>query len=125
MSETLTPQEAAQLAEGQEPEGPPTPEQPETAEFDTDEGSRFGTIAEAALSTEPSIPLEQVESMWNPEQGGETRVSRGIQKATNINGIPAALDIAIGVIEMWVERAREAEEGGEQQGQVALPTEEA
>jgi hypothetical protein len=51
------------------------------------------------FSTEPNPPLEAVESPWNPDVGGPSRVFRGIQKIGDIDGLPAILDILIGLAE--------------------------
>lgn len=59
------------------------------------------TLREMAFSTDPSEPLEAVESPWDPEHGGMTRIMRGVQKATNVDGLPAIVDIGIGIAEWW------------------------
>lgn len=61
-------------------------------------GSRSG-LQEAMLSTEPETPLSAVDSPWNPEEGGITRVYRGLMKATGVSGLPALVDIVIGAAE--------------------------
>ena len=61
------------------------------------------SVVEALMNTEPSEPLEMIESPWNPERGGPTRVYRGIQKLTNVDGMPAIADILIGAAETFVE----------------------
>ena len=114
MSEALDPSEAAAIAEGadleggdagggagddlQEGAGDPMPEE--------GGGGLFGSLQEALLSTEPDTPLAAVNDPWDPVNGGETRIYRGIQKMTNINGMPAILDVAIGAIEMAVDDDR-------------------
>lgn len=65
---------------------------------------RLSGIKNALSSTTPSPKLSEVESPWNPEEGGLTRVYRGIQKATNSDGMPAWADILIGAIEEYVSR---------------------
>jgi len=61
--------------------------------------STVSSMRSALASTEPSPPLSQVESPWNPEDGKLARIYRGIQKATGVDGLPAILDIGIGAIE--------------------------
>lgn len=68
---------------------------------DTSDVGSQRTIREIAFSTSPSEPLESVESPWDPERGGMTRIMRGIQKATNVDGLPAIADIGIGIAEWW------------------------
>lgn len=60
---------------------------------------RFGTWKRILLATEPDEPLESVESPWNPEQGGVTRVYRGFRKMVGFDGMPAIADVVIGAIE--------------------------
>lgn len=57
------------------------------------------SLQEMLLSTEPSRPLDQVESLWDPTHGGRARITRGIQKAVGADGVPAIVDIGIGVLE--------------------------
>lgn len=59
-----------------------------------------GTFKDMALSTDPSTPLDAVESPWDPERGGATRIMRAVQKATSVDGLPAIADFVIGVAEM-------------------------
>lgn len=65
-----------------------------------DVGGR-STWKEMALATDPSRSLDEVESPWDPEKGGITRIYRGIMKATDVDGLPAIADVVIGVAE-WV-----------------------
>lgn len=59
------------------------------------------TLRDMLMSTEPSPTLDEVESPWDPDKGGPTRVKRGIQKMLGFDGIPAVLDISIGGMEWW------------------------
>ena len=79
----------------------------EGVEASGDVGSK-STLREMLLSTEPSKPLEEVEAPYDPEAGGMTRIYRGIQKMTGIDGLPAGADLAFGAVEMFVDL-----EGGE------------
>lgn len=87
----------------------PAETQVETAEEGVSKGWK-----EMALSTEPNTPLEQIESPWNPEEGGLSRVYRGIMKGANVDGIPAILDVGIGFLEAYhsfsLEKNTESEE---------------
>lgn len=60
--------------------------------------SRAG-LKDALLRSEPNRPLHKVESPWNPEQGGITRIYRGLQKALEFSGAPAIVDIVVGAAE--------------------------
>jgi hypothetical protein len=64
-------------------------------------GSRQG-LREALLSTDPAPPLQAVESPWNPDLGGATRILRAFQKMTGADGLPAGADLIIGIGEMVV-----------------------
>jgi hypothetical protein len=71
----------------------------EGAEPSSDVGSE-STLREMLLATGPERSLEDVESPWNPDLGGETRIFRGIQKATDVDGLPAIADVLIGLAEL-------------------------
>lgn len=76
------------------------------------------------LSTEPNPPLSAVDSPWNPEQGGPTRIMRGIQKMGDFAGLPALADITIGALE-WGQTLNLDEPGEQDDDQDAgAPTEE-
>jgi hypothetical protein len=64
-------------------------------------GSR-STLQEMLMSTEPSRPLDSIESPWDPEQGGPRRVLRAAQKMTGVDGLPAWLDLLVGALETVV-----------------------
>lgn len=66
------------------------------------EDSDGSSLKDMALSTEPSKPLDQVESPFNPEKGGMSRVMRSIQKMTDKENIPAIFDLILGLIEFFV-----------------------
>jgi len=72
-------------------------------------------LKQALLSTGPETPLSQVESPWDPEQGGVTRIYRGLQKALDFDGTPAVVDLAIGAVEAFqnFEPAGAEQENGE------------
>jgi len=88
-------------------EGVPQPSQAEMGR----EG-RLGTLKQMALSTDPSVPLEEVENPWDPDRGGLARVYRGIQKATGVDGLPAVADVFIGTLE-WAWNFNLEQPGGE------------
>lgn len=79
--------------------------------------SRDG-LKDALLRTSPEIPLERVESPWNPEEGGITRIYRGLQKLLDFEGTPAVVDLVVGAAEFVV--AFEPA-GGESEGQDQEP----
>lgn len=118
MPKQISPRDAAQIAmSGEEPPGEPESSAenfgskiPGSHGDPVTEVDEQHWIVKAAMSTEPNIPLHRVESIWNPEEGGDKRVSRGIQKATDMDGMPAAVDIVVGIAEMYVSRARESVE---------------
>ncbi len=60
------------------------------------------TLREMLMSTDPGRSLDQVESPWDPDRGGMTRIMRAIQKATGADGLPAVADLGIGIAEWWV-----------------------
>lgn len=55
----------------------------------------------ALLRTSPNTPLSRVESPWNPEEGGITRLYRGLQKALDFDGNPAIVDLVVGAVEAF------------------------
>lgn len=72
-------------------------------ETPTIEGGKTGfldNITNRLMATEPNPDLETVENPWNPEIGGTTRIYRGIQKMSDIEGLPAIADIIIGILEL-------------------------
>lgn len=75
-------------------------------------GSR-SALQDMLLSTEPSTPLEMIESPWAPDQGGVRRIYRGIQKMTGASGTPAIADLLIGMIEVWYVGQRDDDETDE------------
>ncbi len=103
-------EQAASVMESDKDELPPPNEgeinQPEGDLQDTTptpEGAErgfIGKIMSRLMATDPNPELENVDSAWNPEQGGMTRIFRGIQKMGDIEGIPAIADIVIGIIEI-------------------------
>lgn len=83
----------------------------EGAESSSSLSSRNG-LKNALLRTSPDTPLEQVESPWDPERGGMNRVYRGLQKMLDFEGMPAVVDIVVGLGEFVV---RFEPEGGDQE----------
>jgi len=68
----------------------------------TDDPERVGsdsTLREMLLATDPDRSLDDVESPYDPERGGLTRVYRGLQKALDMDGTPAIVDVVVGSIE--------------------------
>lgn len=61
------------------------------------------TVRQMLMSTGRGQSLDEVESPWDPERGGMTRIMRGIQKATDVDGLPAIADIIIGAGEWWTQ----------------------
>lgn len=57
------------------------------------------SLREMLLSTEPDTPLEQVESPWDPDAGGINRIYRAFQKMLDFSGLPAVVDLVVGVAE--------------------------
>jgi len=70
----------------------------EGAETSSSLTSRDG-LKNALLRTSPDTPLSRVESPWNPEEGGVTRIYRGLQKMLDFAGTPAIVDLVVGTIE--------------------------
>ena len=61
-------------------------------------GSRDG-LKNALLRTGPDKPLDKVNSPWDPEAGGITRIYRGMQKMLDFDGTPAVVDVVVGTAE--------------------------
>ena len=61
-----------------------------------------GQLMQALQSTEPNEPLETIESPFDPSNGGERRIFRGIKKMTHTEGQPAWLDLMIGMFEVLI-----------------------
>lgn len=74
----------------------------DAAEASDSVGSR-STWREMLMRTEPEQRLADVEDPWSPERGGMTRVYRGLQKMTGVEGMPAIIDVVIGAAEFIVE----------------------
>lgn len=70
-------------------------------------------VWERLMATDPNPPLETVESPWNPELGGYSRVYRGIMKIGDIEGMPAVADLLIGCLEVFSEQSLEQPETDE------------
>lgn len=96
-------------------------------EASTSSTSRGGDVDLKAMlmSTEPDDDLESVESPYDPEAGGLTRMYRGAQKMLGFDGTPAIVDMAVGAVEAIVGKdagdgSDETDEGGDGDG--PLPT---
>jgi len=66
---------------------------------DASETSGMGStdaLRDMLLSTDPSPSLADVDSPWNPDLGGPSRIYRAFMKMGNFDGMPAALDLVIG-----------------------------
>jgi hypothetical protein len=73
------------------------------------DGSTTDEIVEMLQSSEPNPSLDEVDSPWDPDRGGLTRIYRGLRKMVGIDGTPAWLDLSIGSVEVAVDvRDREA-----------------
>lgn len=70
-----------------------------------DEQEDSGGILSRFMNTEPDVELSDVDNPWNPDEGGLSRVYRGMMKFGDIEGLPAALDMGIGIIEAVVKRS--------------------
>jgi hypothetical protein len=81
--------------------------------------SRDG-LKNALLRTTPNTRLSEVDSPWNPDEGGITRVYRGLQKALDFEGMPAIVDIVVGAAEYM---SAFEPEGGEQENGGQQPSE--
>lgn len=71
--------------------------------FDSVDSTEAGSASnwrEMMFSTEPDEPLEAVDDPWNPEEGGVTRIWRGVKKMAGFDGTPAIMDVVIGVCEL-------------------------
>ena len=60
------------------------------------------TLRDMLLSTGPEESLESIESPWQPERGGPRRIYRGVRKMGEIEGMPAIVDVLIGLAETVV-----------------------
>jgi hypothetical protein len=69
---------------------------------DASETSGMGStdaLREMLLSTDPSPSLAEVDSPWNPDLGGPSRIYRAFMKMGNFDGMPAIADLTIGAAE--------------------------
>lgn len=69
-------------------------------------------VKDALLSTTPSTRLEDVESPFDLEAGGPPRIARGLMKMTGVEGLPAVVDLFVGVLELYLQQTTEAGGGG-------------
>lgn len=79
---------------------------------DTSEVGSERTVRDMLMSTGRGRSLDEVESPWDPDRGGMTRIMRAIQKATDVDGLPAIADLGIGVAEWWTQ----LDVGGDEDG---------
>lgn len=56
-------------------------------------------LREMLLSTDPSPSLAEVDSPWNPDLGGPSRIYRAFMKMGSFDGMPAGIDLVIGAAE--------------------------
>ena len=107
MSRELSPEQAAAVAQGEDPTaGISDPAgEPAAASMPGEHAEPEATtsIFDALMNTEPSAALETIESPWDPDRGGPTRMYRGFQKLTNVDGMPAIADLLIGAVETFVQ----------------------
>lgn len=108
MSEQPEPEEIAdQMADhdhdqpaGEQPAGEQPPEMGEPEPGGYAPRTTYGQLIKALQASEPHEPLERIESPFDPINGAEKRIFRGIKKMTSTEGQPAWLDLAIGTVEM-------------------------
>jgi len=79
----------------------------------TDDVGSTRTLRNMLMSTDPGRSLDEVESPWDPDRGGMTRIMRAIQKATGADGLPAVADLGIGIAEWWVSLDLGDDQGGD------------
>ncbi len=105
-NDPLDPSEVAEVSSG--PEESPMAGHIETEGIgvsgEPEPGPESGSLLESLWNTEPNRPLTEIDSPWNPEQGGIPRVYRGIQKMADVDGLPAIADIFIGLAEEYTKR---------------------
>jgi hypothetical protein len=83
--ETTSTTDAHAVAEGTEP---------------SDDVGSTSTLRDMLLSTDPDRSLDTFESPWDPDRGGPARIYRGLMKATDVDGMPAVVDLIIGAAEI-------------------------
>jgi len=108
-----TPAEAVSAADGD----PSTQAAAEGAEVEDD--SNVGsseTIRNMLMSTEPKRPLSEIESPYDPENGGLSRLYRAVQKMTGVDGMPAVADLMIGAVELAQDFELEGALDGDEDG---------
>lgn len=121
----ITPDEAAAALEGETPadeiESPDAPVSASDGFPDEELSDESPGLIGRLFSTEPNPPLESVESPWNPDVGGPARIYRGIQKIGDIDGLPAIVDILIGLAETaqsngWLDGDESGGDSGDESG---------
>ena len=76
------------------------PQESDNIDAGSSGSSRSSKIKEFLFATEPDKDLDKVERPYDPENGGLTRIYRGLQKMAGVNGLPAIGDIIIGTAEV-------------------------
>lgn len=77
-------------------------------------GGTMDAVRSALRSTEPEVPLSDIDDPWNPEDGGRQRVYRGFQKLSGTDGMPAWYDLLIGALEIFAETYDETDEADDE-----------
>lgn len=126
MSDKFDPGAAAALATGDDPA--PTADATDAADAgetttssSSSSTSTSTSIFDALRSTEPDPPLDTVESPWDPNRGGRVRIYRGLQKALDMDGTPAAVDLVVGALEELSDIELDVDDqDDDQEGELAL-----
>lgn len=88
----------------------------DASESSTSTSSSTSTLREMLLATDPNDPLDAVEDPWDPERGGPRRLYRAAQKMFGVDGMPAGIDLVVGLIETAVGHDLVDQEDGEDDG---------
>lgn len=72
-------------------------------EASADDVGSESTLREMLMNSDPEVALEDVEDPWNPEMGGTRRIYRAFTKMLDVDGMPAVVDLTIGVAEAVVQ----------------------
>ena len=84
----------------------------------SESGGTMDAVRSALWSTEPEVPLSEIDDPWNPDEGGRRRVYRGFQKLSGTDGMPAWYDLLIGALEIAAETYDETDETDAEAGDV-------
>jgi hypothetical protein len=86
----------------------------EGVEAESTEGAGSSrNLRKMLMSTDPERRLEEIDSPWDPEAGGETRIYRGIMKMGNFEGMPAIGDLVLGIGEIVAKLNLPEDDGGD------------